>query len=139
GVKQNVVGMRNENVLFGQMNRDLLYLDLMDVSIMFWGCFSWDGVGPLVVVNEKMDQDIYVNVLANNLIPWIRNNSNLAFQQDLAPYYLDCQVQKRKPLPSSKNKLIKAIQEEWAKIPLEVLRNLILSMPDQVKAIYKAK
>ncbi|CAG8609897.1 14261_t:CDS:2 [Cetraspora pellucida] len=44
--------------------------------------------------------------------------------------YLDCQVRKRKPLPSSKNELIKAIQEEWAKIPLEVLRNLILSMPD---------
>ncbi|CAG8757959.1 6014_t:CDS:2, partial [Dentiscutata erythropus] len=32
-----------------------------------------------------------------------------------------------------------AIQEEWAKIPLEVLRNLILSMPNRVKAIYKAK
>ncbi|CAG8475046.1 35578_t:CDS:2 [Racocetra persica] len=32
-----------------------------------------------------------------------------------------------------------AVQEEWAKIPLEVLHNLILSMFAQVKAILKAK
>ena len=53
-------------------------------SVMFWGCFSWNGVGPLVTVDENMDSDVYVNVLANHLIPWVCNNPNLIFQQDQA-------------------------------------------------------
>jgi transposase len=57
-------------------------------SVMFWGCFSWHGVGPLVVVEENMDSDVYVNVLANNLIPWVRNNPNIIFQQDRAPCHM---------------------------------------------------
>ena len=51
-------------------------------SVMFWGCFSWDGVGPLVVVEGNMDSDDYVNILANNFIPWVSNYPNSIFQQD---------------------------------------------------------
>lgn len=54
-------------------------------SVMFWGCFGWDGVGPLVLVEETMNQDTYVNVLANNYIPWIRERPEVMFQQDGAP------------------------------------------------------
>ena len=32
-----------------------------------------------------MDQDTYVNVLANNYIPWIRERRKVMFQQDGAP------------------------------------------------------
>ena len=52
--------------------------------VMFWSCFSWNEIGPLVTVNENMDSDVYVNVLANYLIPWVNSNQNLIFQQDLA-------------------------------------------------------
>lgn len=48
---------------------------------MFWGCFSWDGVGPLVLVEQTMNSEAYVNVLANNFIPWIRNGQGI-LQQD---------------------------------------------------------
>ena len=141
---------------------------------MFWGCFSWYGVGPLVVIDENMNSDIYVNVLANHLIPWIRNNPNMIFQQDRAPChtssytvwwmethgisvldwvaqspdlnpieclwdYLDRQIRKRKPLPKSKQELIRVAQEEWANLIIELLYRLILSMPKRIKDIIKVK
>jgi len=54
-------------------------------SVMFWGCFSWDGIGPLVLVDGNMNSDDYVNVLANNFIPWVRNYPDAILQQDGAP------------------------------------------------------
>ena len=51
-------------------------------SVMFWGCFGWHGVGPLVVVEGNMDSDKYVNLLANRFIPWVDNYPNSIFQQD---------------------------------------------------------
>ena len=41
-------------------------------SVMFWGCFGWHGVGPLVVVDGNMNSDDYINILANHFIPWVK-------------------------------------------------------------------
>jgi len=49
---------------------------------MFWGCFSWNGVGSLVPVEETMDSDVYVNVLSKHLIPWFHHYPNSLFLQD---------------------------------------------------------
>ena len=143
-------------------------------SVIFWGCFNWNGVGPLVTVDENMDSNVYVNVLANHLIPWVHSNQNLIFQQDKASChtssyttwwmethsiplldwvsqspdlnpiknlwdYLDRQIRKRKPLPTSKQELIRVAQEEWANISIETLHNLILSMPRRIKEIIRVK
>ena len=51
-------------------------------SVMFWGCFGWHGVGPLVVVEGNMNSDDYVNILANSFIPWVSNYPGSIFQQD---------------------------------------------------------
>ena len=57
-------------------------------GVMFWGCFSWQGVGPLVRVDGTMDSDVYVDTLAEHFIPWVRplleQDANLIFQQDNA-------------------------------------------------------
>jgi transposase len=29
-------------------------------GVMFWGCFSWRGVGPLVRIDGTMDSDVYI-------------------------------------------------------------------------------
>ena len=48
-------------------------------SVMFWSCFSWHKVNPLIVVNKNMDSDSYINILANNFILWISNYPNSIF------------------------------------------------------------
>ncbi|CAB4392281.1 unnamed protein product [Rhizophagus irregularis] len=143
-------------------------------SVMFWGCFGWHGVRPLIVVEGNMDSDKYVNVLANHFIPWVSNYPNSIFQQDGASCHtssytvwwmsshavpildwvaqspdlnpienlwnhLDRQVRKRRPLPKSKQELISAVQEEWEKITIETIHDLILSLPRHIKAVIKAK
>jgi transposase len=57
-------------------------------GVMFWGCFSWHGVGPLVRIDGTMDSDAYVDTLANHFIPWVRpwveQDADIVFQQDNA-------------------------------------------------------
>jgi transposase len=143
-------------------------------SVMFWGCFGWHGVGPLVVVDGNMNSDDYINILANHFIPWVNNYPNSIFQQDGASCHtsnysvwwmrthnipvldwvaqspdlnpienlwnhLDYQIRRKKPLPKSKQELINAVQEEWRKISIETIHSLILSLPNRVKAVIKAK
>ena len=54
-------------------------------------------------------------------------------------YRLDRQIRKREPLPTFKKALINALMEEWQKVPLDVVRNLISSMPQRIMAVINAK
>lgn len=38
-------------------------------SVMFWGCFSMHGTGPLVSILGSMNQHQYMDILKENLIP----------------------------------------------------------------------
>lgn len=57
-------------------------------GVMFWGCFSWQGVGPLVQINGTMDSNVYIDTLAKHFIPWVQSlveqDADLIFQQDNA-------------------------------------------------------
>jgi hypothetical protein len=47
------------------------------ISQMFWGCISRHGKGPLITIDGTMDQNQYLEVLKNQLIPeieWARGN-----------------------------------------------------------------
>lgn len=55
---------------------------------MVWGCFSWQGVGQLVQINEIMTADTYINILNEHLeISLLKLNlqNNFIFQQDNDP------------------------------------------------------
>lgn len=56
-------------------------------SIMVWGCFSYYGMGRLVVIDGKMDAVKYINILGQNLKASARsmNLENFTFQQDNDP------------------------------------------------------
>lgn len=146
-----------------------------DVKINVWGCFSYYGVGDLVVIEGLMDSDQYTDILKNHLIPsarrlfgdrkWIflsdndpkhtskktqrfmRENKITELQwpsqsPDLNPIenlwaYLDKKAKERKC--KNKQELFACLQEEWRKIPLEYLRQLIDSMPRRCQAIIDSK
>lgn len=147
-------------------------------SVMMWGCFSWWGVGPLVLIEGTLDQNGYVNLMSNHLVPYLRKVdkqcSGVIFQEDNAPCHvaeytswwqqthsinrmswpaqspdlnpiehlwdhLDRQIRKRRPSPTSSAVLAAVLQDEWGRIPLDVLRNLMGSMPTRVAAVIKAK
>lgn len=58
-------------------------------SLMFWGCFGWDGTGHSCKIIGKMDADLYVEIiedeLCNSLYHWDYNIENIIFQQDNDP------------------------------------------------------
>jgi hypothetical protein len=49
---------------------------------MFWSCFGWHEIRPLVVLEGNIDSDKYINILANHFIPWVENYPDSIFQQD---------------------------------------------------------
>ncbi|CAH1768419.1 13365_t:CDS:2, partial [Entrophospora sp. SA101] len=96
-------------------------------TVMFWECFGWHGVRPLIVVEGNMDSNDYINILAGHFIPWVNNYPNSIFQQDKAPCH------------TSNCRINKCNTREMGKISIETLHHLILSLPDCVKAVIKAK
>jgi len=56
-------------------------------SVMLWGCFSRDGTGPLVQINEIMDRYVYHKILADHMV--LHANDKMAsgwiFQHDNDP------------------------------------------------------
>lgn len=56
-------------------------------SIMLWGCFSYYGVGNLVVIKGKMNAAKYIDILAKNLFISAEkmNLNSFIFQQDNDP------------------------------------------------------
>lgn len=57
-------------------------------NIMVWGCMSWKGVGQLEFIDDKMNADLYINILKKNLKASARKfrlGRNFIFQQDNDP------------------------------------------------------
>jgi transposase len=147
-------------------------------SVMVWGCMSWQGPGPLGVIEDTLDGNGYIELLSSHLVPYLEqvrrhvpgvmlydDNARCHVAGPVAQYeqahgihrsdwpaqspdlnpiehlwdYLDRQVRKREHLPTSRAEMVAALQEEWSRIPLDVVRNLISSMPNRTKAVIDAK
>lgn len=56
-------------------------------NIMVWGCFSWNGVGPIYRIESTMNADGYRGILENVMLPYASENMPLSFtfQQDNDP------------------------------------------------------
>jgi transposase/DNA-binding transcriptional MerR regulator len=55
-------------------------------SVMFWGCFSKKGLGPLVALDGTMNSEKYVQLLEDVLLPeLIAAGGPMVFMQDNAP------------------------------------------------------
>lgn len=55
-------------------------------GVMFWGCFSKSGLGPLIAIEGNLNSESYLNLLKNQVLPNIRrSNPNFTFMHDNAP------------------------------------------------------
>ncbi|KAF9030789.1 hypothetical protein BJ165DRAFT_1309371, partial [Panaeolus papilionaceus] len=58
-------------------------------NLMFWGCMLWDGVGFGTKINGRMDADLYVSILDDELQQTLeyygKNPEDVVFQQDNDP------------------------------------------------------
>ena len=55
-------------------------------GVMFWGCFSGLGLGPIVAIEESLNSEAYIELLKDHLIPEIKAvGGNVVFMQDNAP------------------------------------------------------
>lgn len=59
-------------------------------SVMVWGCFTKDKLGPLVRLEGRITANVYIEMLENNLIPFINDledRTSYTFQEDNAPIH----------------------------------------------------
>ncbi len=59
-------------------------------SVMIWGCFTKNELGPLVRLEGRVTANIYIEMLENYLIPFINdleNKYDYTFQEDNAPIH----------------------------------------------------
>ena len=58
-------------------------------SVMIWGCMTWHGVGYAAKIDGRMDRDLYLQILKDELLNTIQyhglNPFNIIFQQDNDP------------------------------------------------------
>ena len=58
-------------------------------SLIFWGCFRWKGTDHSYKIIGKMDADLYVEIiedeLCHSVFHWDYNTDNIVFQQDNDP------------------------------------------------------
>jgi hypothetical protein len=69
---------------------------------------------------------------------WPSNSPDLNPIENLW-HILHGNIHKRKVQPRSKETLIKALQEEWEKVDIEMVNKLCLSMPRRLQAVIDAK
>lgn len=58
-------------------------------GVMYWGCVSWSGPGPLVAIDGALDGETYAEMLEQNIPGVIRNLNvqTLKFIEDHAPIH----------------------------------------------------
>ena len=66
-------------------------------SLMMWGCMTWQGVGYAAKIDGRMDCDLYLQILKDELLNTMEyyglNPPNTIFQQDNNPKHT-CRIVK---------------------------------------------
>ncbi|KAJ8876206.1 hypothetical protein PR048_024116 [Dryococelus australis] len=99
-------------------------------------CLTAFGVGPLVFVRGSMNTEAYCNILDNEMLPTLWRFYGLDpcyFQDDNARCHIVLVCTELRP--KSIAQLMEWLQEEWRRIPVDVLQTLVESMPDRVAAV----
>jgi hypothetical protein len=66
-------------------------------NVMMWGCMGWDGVGYATRIEGRMDADLYVSIMEDELQETLhyydKTNTNIIFQQGNDPKHTSKKAQ----------------------------------------------
>lgn len=127
----------------GHMNA-IQYCSILTESLL--GTLSDYSLDPSDVIFVQDNDPKHTSKLATKwfkdsnitVLPWAPSSPDMNIIEH-GWEALDRQLRTRDPLPQNLDELWEALQEEWAKLDLEVVRNLYLSMPRRVAALLEAK
>ena len=79
---------REKNQRFSPQNLDVYSLERPE-SLSFMACFSFNGIGPIKVINGRSNAECYLDYLANYVIPYANSEfgANFYLLQDNAPIH----------------------------------------------------
>ncbi|CAF1033785.1 unnamed protein product [Brachionus calyciflorus] len=122
-----------------------------------WGCINHQGTGCCTIYSGRINQFVYMENMENHLLPsaeiffdqsqdWIfqqngacSNNSHSVrnwFQEKQIPVLPWCS---RSPDLNTKENLKSILFDEWLKVPIDVVKNMIESMSKRVADCIKDK
>ena len=98
-----------------------------ETSHTIWGCMTRDAVGPLAIVNGSVIDAKYRHILQKHFLPLVaerqRSGKVTIFQDGKEPVHRA--ISKIWPPRKTLSDLQAVIREEWEKIPIVILQNLI--------------
>ena len=108
-------------------------------SLMVWGCFTYYGLGDLVILppNTSVNKKVYLELLWDHLEPSFEATQAVTFQQDGAPchtakevtqWFEDCHIPLLKPWPGNSPD-ISPIENLWAIIKAKLRGRDTSSLP----------
>lgn len=117
-------------------------------NIMVWGCFSWFGVGNLVLINGIMTAEGYIDILNENLeesLLKMELEDNYIFQQDNDPkhtakktlaFFRACRIKPLEWPPQSPD--LNPIENLWAILDNRVEKTGVTNKQTYFAALEKA-
>ena len=67
-------------------------------NLMLWGCMAWDGVGYATRIEGRMDADLYISIMEDELQKtlefWGKTTDDVVFQQDNDPKHTSKKAKK---------------------------------------------
>ena len=148
--KLNKLVVFPENKEGGERLTALEYQDLiMDGEMFDFWLEGMEDVGYLVMMEDGAPQHQGAAAVRRTQLEkdgwvgwgpktWPANSLDLNRIENLW-HILKVNIRKRKHQPRTREELIEAVFEEWGKLDMEVVNNLIDSMPHRMQAVIKAK